>query len=50
MAGSLQTQIVYFSLTTEFMYHLLVISTYVFSSTIMITFLPDTLVKIKHWN
>ena len=50
MAGGLQTQIVYFSLTTEFMYYLPVISAHTFSSTIMITFLPDILVKTKHWN
>ena len=30
--------------------HLPVIFTYIFSSIIMIIFLPDTLVKIKHWN
>ena len=50
MAGSLWTQIVYSSSTTEFIYHLLVTSAYVFSSIIMITFLSDILVKIKHWN
>ena len=50
MAGSLQTQMVYFFLTTEFMYYLLVTSAHVFSSIIMITSLPDILVKIKHWN
>ena len=50
MAGSLQTQIVYSSSTTEFMYHLLVTSAHAFSSTIMITFLQDILVKTKHWN
>ena len=32
------------------MYHLLVISAYIFSSIIMITFLSDILVKTKHWN
>ena len=41
---------VYFSLTTEFMYYLLVTSTHMFSSTIMITSLPDILIKTKHWN
>ena len=41
---------VYSSLTTEFMYHLLVTSAHMFSSTIMITFLPDILVKTKHQN
>ena len=50
MASDLQTQIVYFFLITEFMYYLLVTSAYVFSHTIMITFLPDILVKTKHWN
>ena len=50
IASSLQTQMVYSSSTTEFMYHLLVTSTYAFSSIIMITSLPDILVKIKHWN
>jgi len=50
MAGGLQTQTVYSSSTTEFMYHLLVASAHVFSSIIMITFLLDILVKIKHWN
>ena len=50
MASSLQTQTVYSSSTTEFMYHLLVTSAHAFSSTIMITFLPDILVKTKHWN
>ena len=50
MAGGLQTQTVYSSLTTEFIYHLLVTSAHVFSSTIMITSLPDNLVKTKHWN
>ena len=44
MAGGLQTQIVYSSSTTEFMYHLLVTSAHVFSSTIMITSLLDILV------
>jgi len=50
MAGGLRTQMVYSSSTTEFMYHLLVISAHAFSSTIMITFLLDILVKTKHWN
>ena len=50
IAGGLWTQTVYSSLTIEFMYHLLVTSTYVFSSIIMITFLLDILVKIKYWN
>ena len=50
MAGGLQTQTVYSSSTTEFMYHLLVISAHTFSSTIMITSLPDILVKTKYWN
>ena len=50
MAGGPQTQTVYSSSTTEFMYHLLVTSAHVFSSIIMITSLPDILVKTKHWN
>ena len=50
MASSLWTQTVYSSSTIESMYHLLVTSAHVFSSIIMITFLPDILVKIKHWN
>ena len=41
---------VFSSLTTEFMYYLLVTSAHTFSSTIMITSLPDILVKTKHWN
>ena len=48
--GGLWTQTVYSSSTTEFMYHLLITSAHVFSSIIMITSLPDILVKIKHWN
>ena len=50
MAGSLWTQTAFSFLTTEFIYHLLVISTHAFSSITMITFLPDILVKTKHWN
>ena len=50
MVSSLRTQMVYSYSTTEFMYHLLVTSTHVFSSTIMITSLPDILVKTKYWN
>ena len=50
MAGGLQTQMVYSSSTTEFMYYLLVTSAHAFSSIIMITSLPDILVKTKHWN
>ena len=50
MASGLRTQTVYSSSTTGFMYHLLVTSAHAFSSTIMITFLPDILVKTKHWN
>jgi len=50
MANSLQIQIVFSSLTTESMYYLLVISTYASSSIIMTTFLPDIVVKTKHWN
>ena len=50
MADSLQTQTVYSSSTIEFIYHLLVTSAHVFSSTIMITSLLNILVKTKHWN
>ena len=50
IASGLWTQTVYFFLTIEFIYHLLETSTHVFYSTIMITFLPDTLVKTKHQN
>ena len=50
ITSGLWTQTVYSSSTTEFMYHLLVTSIHVFSSIIMITSLPDILVKIKHWN
>ena len=50
MVSSIQTQTVYFSSTTEFMYYLQVISIHAFFSTIMITSLPDILVKIKNWN
>ena len=50
MASGLQTQMVYSSSTTKFMYYLLVTSVYAFSSIIMITSLPDILVKIKHQN
>ena len=50
MANSLQTQIVFSFLTTKSMYYLLVISIYMFSSTIMIISLPDILVKTKHQN
>ena len=48
MASGLWTQMVYSYSITEFMYHLLVTSTHVFSSTIIITSLPDILVKTKH--
>ena len=50
MASGLRTQTVYSYSTTEFMYHLLVTSTHMFSSTIMITSSLDILVKIKHQN
>ena len=50
MASGLRTQMIYSSLTTGFMYYLLVTSTHAFSSTIMITSLPNILVKTKHWN
>ena len=48
MADDLQIQMVFYSLTIEFMYYLLVISTHMFSSIIIITFLPDILVKTKY--
>ena len=50
MASGLWTQTVYSSSTTEFIYHLLVTFTHMFSSIIMITSLLDILVKTKHWN
>ena len=50
IANSLQTQTVFSFLTTESMYHLLVISIHVFSSIIIITSILDILVKTKHWN
>ena len=50
MVSGLWTQTVYSSSTTEFMYHPLATSIYVFSSTIIIISLLDILVKIKHWN
>ena len=50
IANSLQTQTVFFSLTTEYIYHLLVISAYMFSSIIMITSLLDISVRTKYWN
>ena len=50
MADDLQTQMVFSSLTTESMYHPLVISAHVFSNIIMITSLLNTLVRIKYWN
>ena len=49
IASGLWTQKVYSFLTTEFMYHLLVTSTHTFSSTIMITSLPDILVKTNQF-
>ena len=48
MASSLQIQTVFSSLTTESTYYLLVIFTHTFSSIIMITSLPDIMVKTKH--
>ena len=49
-ASGLQIQMVFFFLTTEFMYYLLVISIHMFSSIIIIISLQDILVKTKHWN
>ena len=50
MADGLQTLMVFFSLTMESIYYLLVISAHIFSNIIMTTSLPDILVKIKHQN
>ena len=50
MAGGLQIQTVFSSLTTESMYYLLVTSAHMFSSLIMTTSLLDIIVKTKHWN
>ena len=50
MAGSLQIQTVFFFLTTESIYYLLVTSIHMFSSIIIITSLPDIIVKTKHQN
>ena len=50
IANGLQTLIVFSILMTESIYHLLVISAYMFSSIIMITFLLATLVRTKHQN
>ena len=41
---------IFFSLTIEFMYYPLVISIHISSNIIMITFLPNIMVKIKYWN
>ena len=49
-ANGLQTTTVLSILITGFMYHLLVISTYIFSSIIIIISLLDILVKTKYWN
>ena len=50
MANGPQTPMVLFFLITESMYYLLVISICTFSSIIIITSLPATSVKTKHWN
>ena len=50
IANGLQTTTVLSILITESMYHLLVISTYIFSSIIIIISLLDILVKTKYWN
>ena len=50
MTSGLWTQTVFSSFIIESMYHLLVISTHMFSSIIMTISLLDILVKIKHWN
>ena len=50
IANGLQTTTVLSILITGSMYHLLVISTYIFSSIIIIISLLDILVKTKYWN
>ena len=50
MADGLWILTVFFFLTTESMYHLLVIFTHILSSIIMTTFLSDITVKTKHQN
>ena len=50
IASGLQIQMVFSFLTTEFMYHPIVISVYASSSIIMITFLLDIMIKTKYWN
>ena len=50
IANGLQTTTVLSILITGSMYHLLVISTYIFSSIIIIISLLDILVKTKCWN
>ena len=50
IANGLQTTTVLSILITESMYHLLVISIYIFSSIIIIISLLDILVKTKYWN
>jgi len=48
MANGLWIQTVFFFLTTESMYYLLVISVHMFSSIIMTTFLLDITIKTKY--
>ena len=50
MANGLQTPMVFSILMTESTYHLLAISTCMFSSIIIITFLLNILIRTKHWN
>ena len=50
ISNGLQTTTVLSILITESMYHLLVISIYIFSSIIIIISLLDILVKTKCWN
>ena len=50
IANGLWISTVFSVLIMEFMYHLLVIFIYMFSSIIMITSLLDTIVRTKHWN
>ena len=50
IANGLWIQMVFSFFTTEFIYHLLIISIYISSSIIMITFLPDIMIKTKHQN
>ena len=50
ISNSLLIPMVFSVLITEFMYYLVVISIYIFSSIIMITFQLSTLIRTKHQN